>query len=238
MKKYLTAILASIGLMMSASAYSEAVDFVALEETEGEGGTDVLVVTTSEWTVTITASGGFAYLDGPSGGEVGGLGACQNLDANDQCDPRSDDNVTLGESLTFTFSGIADRSAAILAQLWFNNNHDGGFGEGNNNVEISFDSVVADYETLIVDMNSGDQEGIPEAYGDTFAVSFQGIALVNGDSFTVSHINGNSDFYMAAMATFQGPDPRIGILVPEPTNIMLLALGLMGIVVSRRKRTL
>jgi hypothetical protein len=45
--------------------------------------------------------------------------------SSNNCNPSSDDNVTTNEYLSFVF----DRDVTIN-NLWFNNNHDGGFGAG------------------------------------------------------------------------------------------------------------
>jgi len=51
------------------------------------------------------ASDGNPYFDADSGGQPGGLGSCRVLDANAQCDPSSDDNLTISanEILNFKF---------------------------------------------------------------------------------------------------------------------------------------
>lgn len=45
----------------------------------------------------------FAYLDSNNAG----LGVCSSTDANNQCNPSSDDNVTLGEVLVIDFLNVA-----------------------------------------------------------------------------------------------------------------------------------
>lgn len=62
--------------------------------------------------LTVTASGGddFAYLD--AGGA--GLGVCTIIDGADQCNPTSDDNVQLGETLILTFSEDVKITSILL----------------------------------------------------------------------------------------------------------------------------
>ena len=75
----------------------------------------------------------FAYLDA----NTGGLGVCSTLDANLQCNPSNDDNVTTGESLDFVFSGNV-----AIDSISFNNNHDGGFVGGASTIDIDGMSFV------------------------------------------------------------------------------------------------
>ena len=77
---------------------------------------------------TDTDSDQFAYLDWGNAGlgvckDATGAGENPGSSAN-SCDPSSDDNVTVGEWLEFSFTQDVEVS------LWFNNNHDGGFVAG------------------------------------------------------------------------------------------------------------
>lgn len=89
----------------------------------------------------------FAYLDWGNAG----LGVCKDLNNNNNadktrpgnggnlCNPSSDDNTTVTEYLSFTFD-----KDVIIQNLWFNNNHDGGFGAGD---QVSIDGGLFNVAT-------------------------------------------------------------------------------------------
>lgn len=117
----------------SFSSQAEVINFETMAEatgSHGESAWDSLNLTYSGFSVSISATkdgnAAFAYLDSGNGG----LGVCGEvydiLDANkitnsdaNLCNPGSDDNVTVGESLFLTFD-----TNVIIENLWFNNNHD------------------------------------------------------------------------------------------------------------------
>jgi len=90
-------------------------------------GTVVLTVRGWETNGASADTESYAYLDKTSGGRVGGMGVCTTLTlTGNQCNPGSDDNVSLGEYLTLSFN-----QDVYLKNLAFNNNHDGGFVDSN-----------------------------------------------------------------------------------------------------------
>lgn len=105
----------------------------------GESAWNTLTLTDGSLTMNVNGyssnplNGGisraFAYLDWGNAG----LGVCKSANSTganpdsstNQCNPSSDDNVTVGEYLAFSFNQDVQ-----IDNFWFNNNHDGGFGAG------------------------------------------------------------------------------------------------------------
>ncbi|MEE9329056.1 MAG: VPLPA-CTERM sorting domain-containing protein [Parvularculaceae bacterium] len=102
--KKLIAIAAIAASMAFAPAHATLVDFANEADTNGERGVmngDVLTINGISMTFNAIVGGqdGFAYLDA---GEAG-LGVCGTLDMSLQCDPSSDDNVTVTETVSINF---------------------------------------------------------------------------------------------------------------------------------------
>ena len=139
--KFLTATIAALLLsVFSLNASAVVINFVELTEGSGQLGE-------SYWN-TLSVSGAygleitghalatydddddqFAYLDW----NHAGLGVCKDGtgasgahsgSGSNRCNPGSDDNVTVGEYLEFSFD-----TDVVVNNLWFNNSHDGGFRE-------------------------------------------------------------------------------------------------------------
>lgn len=138
MKNLKTLILAgalSLASFATHAAATGSVDFGAYADVPGnEGGVvsktfaSISPIGTIDLTIT---SSDLVYFDGSyddgsarsAADQVGGLGVCGGLGSNGSCYPANDDNVSLGEYLTFTFTDFVK-----ITDLSFNNNHDGGFG--------------------------------------------------------------------------------------------------------------
>ena len=103
MKKLLTAAAVAVGLAL-APAQAATIDFANEADTNGERGlADGSSITIDGYDLTLITygggpnsnglfgAGGNPYLDAGNAG----LGVCQVLDANDQCDPGSDDSIQL-----------------------------------------------------------------------------------------------------------------------------------------------
>lgn len=103
---------AAITAAMATGAYAATVnvDFVALEADIGEQGIEGQTFSFGALDVTLNAANDLdpeaqAYLDGPSGGLPAGLGVCSTgLDADSECNDPSDDNITMTETVTLSFS--------------------------------------------------------------------------------------------------------------------------------------
>jgi len=100
---------------------------------------------------------GNPYFDGPSGGKPAGLGSCRVLTGSAQCNPNSDDNLTIveNESLIMMFSNDADTSVqAVFGDFVFrddNHNLIDGFvqvsHEGGSSV-IAVNTGIADFSII------------------------------------------------------------------------------------------
>ena len=102
--KKLIATAAIAASMAFAPAHATLVDFANEADTNGERGImngDTLTINGISMTFNATVGGqdGFAYLDA---GQAG-LGVCGTLDMLLQCNPSSDDNVTVTESVSINF---------------------------------------------------------------------------------------------------------------------------------------
>jgi hypothetical protein len=148
----------------------------------------------------------FAYLDWGNAG----LGVCKdasNIDVaspgsgKNRCNPGSDDNVTVGEYLSFMFD-----HDVVVENLWFNNNHDGGFGAGD---QVTIDGVDFDAKRGY----AGDDNGI----GSFFVAA--------NTAFNVAF--NNEEFYISAM--------EINAVI-EPSPFALFGLGLLGLGLARRRQ--
>lgn len=193
------------------------INFISLTEAaggHGEGAWSSLNVASGGANLAITGHAKddndpmqYAYLDWGTAG----LGSCKDaLNASkvntinsgsnaNNCAPSSDDNVTKKEFLRFIFD-----TDVIITNIWFNNNHDGGFGSGDN---VKIDGGVFKLATGY----AGGANGIG---------SFTAAA---GYAFDISHLN--EEFYISAIE-FSA--------VPEPGALMLLLVGILAVFTARK----
>jgi hypothetical protein len=106
---------------------SGAINFLGVH---GEAGVDSIRLDVNGLDIDVTINdvlSGNPYFDADSGGP-GGLGSCRVLTATAQCDPNSDDNLTIAadESLRMDFTNNAGTSINVLFGdfLFYNDNHD------------------------------------------------------------------------------------------------------------------
>jgi hypothetical protein len=190
------------GLVLAASqANAMVVDFLTIANADEYGASSL-----SYGPLTITGTKGsldaFAYLDK---GDAG-LGVCGALDSAAQCNPSSDDNVTDGEYLTFSFS-----EDAWVNSLSVNTNHDPvknfAVGEG-----VLLNGAYTDVTT----------HGAMIDYNELVTAPF---FVAAGDSFTLGFFN--KQFYVSEIDF---------VAVSEPATFGLLTLGIAGLVGARRRR--
>jgi hypothetical protein len=209
-----SAFVALLVLGLGGYAHAGTINFITLTEDNpggyGEGAWSSLVLNVGGATVTIT---GHATDDSPAGDILqyayldwgnAGLGVCKDVvsgaPVNNQvagrtsnsCKNSSDDNVTTNEYLKFVF----DRDVTVN-NLWFNNNHDGGFGMG--------------------DMVKIDGTDYPVVTGYAGGINGRGPFTVSANSpFLVAF--SNEQFYISGMEVTAVPD--------EATTLALLSAGM------------
>jgi len=165
---------------------------------------------------TISGKGNFAYFDAPSG-QPGGLGACTKLDAGDQCDPSSDDNVTTGEAVGINFGdGIVDT-------VTFRGTAIGGGGDSHD-LLASGDTFLFSLDGVVF------KQGVVGAGG----VWAAGVAVnnVNGIYFATD----NYELYIASVDYTGDDNPNGGPNpVPLPAGGLLLLTALAGLGAARKR---
>lgn len=219
MKVVIKAALASIFLFIVSPVQAGIINFISLTESPtglGESAWTTLNVASDGVTVSIKGYGTdddnqqYAYLDWQNAG----LGVCRDLmkspkladtaytnNSDNLCNPAEDDNVTRSEYLVFKFS-----HDVVVKNVWFNNNHDGGLGAGD--------------QALI--------QGNPYNIATGYAGGANGVgafAVAMGDDFVVAF--SNEQFYISGIEIMK---------VTEPSGLFLFALGLLSLVRIRRAR--
>lgn len=196
------AALSALTAITLGTAHAGMINFITLTEAPGgygEGAWNPLVLSVGGINVTIrghatndTPSSDltqYAYLDWGNAG----LGVCKDLTAQgvannqspgsdtNECNPSSDANVTVGESLSFVF----DRDV-LISNLWFNNNPAGGFGVDD---KVSIDGVAYVVETGYANGANG----------------IGSFAVRAGQDFRVAYFN--EGFYVSGMQVTAIPEP-------------------------------
>jgi len=240
MKKFNKILIAGSLLVTASSAQAGLINFqAAADGVLGESAWNSINVTSALGDpgpnfvadIDITAGNDFVYFDSTYG-QPGGLGVCSKIgttsatnpgnkvadtayfnDNRNMCDPSSDDNVSVDESLLFTFNEITD-----VNEIWFNNNHDGDSLD-KNTVVLTVDAI--DYEVTF----SGSEDSASLGYLFTFDSLGLSSIFAAGSTLEIAYGGQNaSQFYVSA------------IDVPEPTIVALLGLGLAGIGFARRMK--
>ena len=119
----------------------------------------------------------------------------------------ADDNVDeVGEFLSFVFT-----QDVYISDIWFNNNHDAPFTLNGFNIDVNGSNTL--FSDSMKDPAMGNQFRLS---GTTFVAA--------GDSYTIGYVD--QQFYVGAMK----------VSTPEPAIPALIALGLIGIGLSTRKK--
>lgn len=206
------------------SANAVIIDFIDLIENKGYGESawTELKIDLGDFDVTITGTASdddddqqYAYLDWGTAG----LGVCKDLidpgtadkqnpgSSKNLCGPSSDDNVTTNEALHFVFS-----EDVIVDYLWFNNNHDGGFGLGD--------------QVIVAEMAHDVTLGYADGTG-----GLGPFEVPKGVSLDV--LFKNEQFYISGSESRPGSPPAA---VPEPASLTLFGAGLIGLAGGVRRR--
>ncbi len=207
MKKLLVGVFCAI---LGTSAQAATLDFLGDANNEERGvasGTTYSNAFTGGLTLTLTAGMDFnPYFDGANAG----LGVCQVLDNEDQCDPSSDDNVTDGESVTIDLNGTYNLSNFLFT------------GEGHS---LSAGIVpLATDETLLFGINGG-------ALSQTTFALLSAASFMDVQSFTLAFDddgNNAEQFYLASVVATPIP-------VPAALPLLIAGIGSMAWVGRRRK---
>lgn len=210
MKLLLAAAATTAALATGASAATVDIDFEALVADIGEQGVEGQTFNFGSLGVTLASNGNDAYLDGVSGGLPAGLGVCSTgLDGDGECNVPGDDNITMDEAVTLSFSetvlGVSDfvfRAA-------------------------SHQDISDSNEFLLIGINGG----------VTMATTFAGAAdYINAnaggsiDSLTFEFAD--TEFYLSVFGA------EIAA-IPLPASILLMggALGGLGALRRRKKKS-
>ncbi|MDG1732481.1 MAG: PEP-CTERM sorting domain-containing protein [Thalassotalea sp.] len=238
----------SISILFSISGFANAVliDFAALADgtynsdtgvyyfdgytmgTNNEQGFDVFTITFdgTDIVLKITAEGGYAYLDKSNSKGLGGLGVCTNLTDSMQCNPSNDDNVSLDESLMFSF--VLDGYEVYVDDFMItvNDNHDDGI-KGDDNIDL----------TWMDDGGAFNLEEFNPSQGTTYTYAGLGkkyTTAYDSGTFYIESIYFNiGGFSSRCVEEFCEPDDEP---VPEPSSLGILAL--CAILIAARKKKL
>lgn len=210
-------LIATTGLLfLTSMAQATVINFAAMANSNpGESGWSTLNLNLGGVNLAITGHATtdndpnqFAYLDS----RTGGLGVCKDLNSaantphpnstRNVCSNASDDNVTTGEYLSFVFD-----KAVTINNLWFNNNHDGGFNSSST-----------------VNIN-----GLNHHVSTGYAGGANGIGSFNVAANTEFKVGySNTQFYVDGM--------EVSAQVPEPSTIALFGMGIIALGFARRAK--
>lgn len=209
MKTLLTAAAATIA--MTGFAHAATIDIQGfIDDGYGERGVqDGTMLTVDGLDIVFSAENGFAYFDRGRAG----VGACAVLNAQAQCVPSSDDNVTEGESVTLAFDGPFDLTGLVFRDA----NHD----------------VLGTATGDLVDLRFTDVDGLTKSYAYEIGTT---LALTAIESITLGY--NNQQFYLSAFGATEfggGTFDNVGE-VPLPAAGFLFAGGIAAMSAVRRRR--
>ena len=207
--KNIKTILAAGLVFIGSAANATVINFLDIANS-GEYGATPLTYGNLSITGTKNGADAYPYLDS---GDAG-LGVCGVVTTSLQCNPGSDDNVTQGEFLTFTFD-----VDTMVNSISVNTNHD-----PINHFQTSANSLKAKND--VVSFNGADTA--VTTYGSK--INFNDLVLTPffvaaGTSFNLGYEN--KQFYVSKIDF---------TTVPEPATLGLIALGVAGIGAARRRK--
>lgn len=214
MKTFLAAAVTTVALATGASAASVDINFEDLVANIGEQGVEGQTFDFGGLSVTLTSNGNDAYLDGVSGGLPAGLGVCSTgLDTNGECNVPGDDNVTMDEAVTITFS----QAVLSVSNFVFR--------------AASHEDISDSTEFLII----GGVDDLSPTLGDfsgpsTFADAANYISSQQvGNLYALTFSFADTEFYLSSFTA------EIAA-VPLPASILLMGGALGGLGALRRRK--
>jgi hypothetical protein len=190
---------AALALVAATSVSAATLDFVAEAAGNERGIASGTSLTIDGLAVTFSANSTYSpYFDDLSGGKPGGLGVCKVLTTSDQCNPSSDDNVTMGEAVTLGFG-----TPVTLSGLVFN--------------DADHNSLATSAAELLIGIN-GDPLRLSR-----FRSASSGV-FTDVSSITFAHGGRDpSQFYVSGATATPVPLPAAGLLLAG--GLGLLGVG-------------
>lgn len=111
------AAIAAATFALSTGASAGLVDFAEHAKGNEHGVADGTTENVDGFLIEFSGTGGSAYFDHSDNVlyDTAGLGVCTVLDSGDQCNPSSDDNLTIGESVTIIFDFIVELTSIVFS---------------------------------------------------------------------------------------------------------------------------
>ena len=211
MKNFLITTLLLLGFAISANAQQYTVDFINDDpngaDPNNERGVDDGTILEFDgvylmFSATSTSGEGYAYFDKGTAG----LGVCTTTVAT-QCSPTSDDNLTLGETLTLSVFSDADGQNPLDVTL------------GNIVFRDANHNLINDQSTILFGVDGG----------GLVSTSMLGFGWSDmGSSFTFGY--DRKEYYISSMLVSEIPEPATWLM-------MIIGFGIVSAATRRSRRT-